>query len=152
MNNQNFEVKDDENKKIPNSLEECKKPSKLVLSLRNYASSIASLGKILSIVLAVCGFFEALFTSFIYDYDGELESFSTLNFFITLVDTFIYIIIVSSLCTFISVLIYAVANLVYNNNISVNVALYNANKSEEAFQEQNSSKSENEVSDENKEI
>jgi phosphotransferase system glucose/maltose/N-acetylglucosamine-specific IIC component len=136
-----FNLFDNERKSIPKTLEECHNPSKLVVALRKYAWGITRLGLFLGIIVLVLGLFDAISSSLIYEVSvygeiGDVEDFDIANFLIVLVTALIEIFVIDALCTFLSVLLSALANLVYNNSVTANVALYQAQKQSESDKNQ----------------
>lgn len=124
---------DNEKKTIPKTLEECHKPSKLVVALRKYAHSIHQFGKILCIIVIILGLISAITSSLIYDVSaygkvGDIEDFDFWNFLISFGITILEAWSIETVASFLSVLLSALANLVYNNSITANVSLYQAEK------------------------
>lgn len=127
-NKQKGYVFDDECKKIPSSLKECYQPSPLVLRLRAIAKGILRTAAVLMIVVAIVGLIDAITSSLIYDYRSNVEDFDVGNFFMSLISTCLEVLFIGVVVDIVAVLLTALSNLVYNNCITANVALYEANQ------------------------
>ena len=120
------ELYDEERKSIPNSLNECCKPNKMVLALRRYGKSFIMTGRILFVAIIIYGFISGIISSLAYEEFTD----SVISFLIEFVVYSFWGIVVVEMCAFLCVLLNAASNLVYNNCVTANVALYEANKKE----------------------
>ncbi len=128
MENKIGYVSDDERKKIPSSLEECYQPTPLVLRLRAVAKSILKTATVLMIVVVIVGLINAITSSLIYDYRSNVEDFDIGNFGMSLISTGLEVLCIAVVVDIVAVLLSALSNLIYNNSITANVALYEADQ------------------------
>ena len=128
MENKNGYVSDDEIKKIPSSLEECYRPTPLVLRLRAVAKSILKTAKILMIVVVIIGLISAITSSLIYDNRSNVKDFDIGNFGMSLISTALEVLYIGVAVDIVGVILSSLSNLIYNNSITANVALYEADQ------------------------
>ena len=128
MENKNGYVSDDEIKKIPSSLEECYRPTPLVLRLRAVAKSILKTAKILMIVVVIIGLISAITSSLIYDNRSNVKDFDIGNFGMSLISTALEVLYIGVAVDLVGVILSSLSNLIYNNSITANVALYEADQ------------------------
>ena len=128
MENKNGYVSDDEIKKIPSSLEECYRPTPLVLRLRAVAKSILKTAKILMIVVVIIGLISAITSSLIYDNRSNVKDFDIGNFGMQLISTALEVLYIGVAVDIVGVILSSLSNLIYNNSITANVALYEADQ------------------------
>ena len=81
------------------------------------------------------GIIEAISGSLVYSYDrygdiDEIEGFNIGIFLTFIINLAIKVLIIGCACDFAALIMNALANLVYNTNITANIALYEANKRE----------------------
>lgn len=128
MENKNGYVSDDEIKKIPSSLEECYRPTPLVKRLRAVAKSILKTAKILMIVIVIVGLINAITSSLIYDNRSNVKDFDIGNFGMSLISTALEVLYIGVAVDIVGVILSSLSNLIYNNSITANVALYEADQ------------------------
>ena len=126
MENKNGYVSDDEIKKIPSSLEECYRPTPLVLRLRAVTKIIMKTARILMKVVVIIGLINAITSSLIYDYGSSVEDFDIGNFVMQLISTALEVLYIGVAVDIVGVILSSLLNFIYNNSITTNVALYEA--------------------------
>ena len=128
-------IEDNERKTIPKTLSECYQPSRLVRAIRGLAKNIVRIGVIILIISLIVGIIEAISGSLVYSYDifgtaDEIEGFNFGIFLTFIINLAIKVLIIVGAFNFAALIMNALANLVYNTNITANIALYEANKRE----------------------
>ena len=143
-------------KKIPKNIDDCIKLDNTSKDLWFWCEQMERWGKILFWIIIISGIILSLISAIqinevtkgiYYTYTDTKTSFSFVLFITSLLDTALYAFI--EYCTYhaIALLIGALARIVQNSKITVNIALYNATRNAEQKENDTVSVSENEVSE-----
>lgn len=130
-----------ENKKVPQTFEECYQQDKVSSNLWIWAKRLETLGAVLLVALAVIGIGMSIQASFV----DEVASFSSYTYtetvfhadilFTSLITWALYAFLEYCAYHILALFIGSLGSIVQNTNISANVALYNSAKAEGAAKE-----------------